>query len=444
MKNKILIAIILAFFLGYFFLYKDGVNLGNVNPKPVYKTVHVQRGDFKVKVSATGIVEPDSQVEIKSKASGQILKFSFNEGDYIKKGHLLIKLDKSDEQRNVNKAMADVQSASARLKTAVTNLTLQKNKYATDLKTSKSNLESSEASLKESEYKLKRQRDLFKQKVSSREALDSAETNYKIIQENFVQAEAQLIGARNSKYDISLRENDIELAKADMIRAEIALEEAEERLDETEIFAPMDGVLITKSVEEGQIISSGISNVSGGTALCLIADISRLFILADIDETDIGSVNIGQKVSITTDAYPNEIFQGKVRRIAPQGQIESNITIFKVKIEIIGSGINVLKPMMTANVEIISSHVKNALYVAREAINKSGNSFYVVLLKGKNTQEINISKGIQNPIYAQIKSGVKENDKLVAGNWEKIQTLKKKDYKKKSTLRKMLWFLRPK
>ena len=443
--KKIIFATVAAIaFLGFFFLDDAGRKLEPAVSKQSYNTVRVLRGDLKIKISATGIVEPYSKVEVKSKASGEILRFSFYEGDFIPKGKLLLRLDESDERRNVSKALADLQSASAKLKNAKTKLKIQKTKYTTDLKTTQSGLESSEVSLKEAREKLRRQLDLYRQKVASEEALDSAKTNFKIAQKSLVQAQAKLVVANDSKYEIHLRENDIQLANADLTRAEITLEEARERLEETEIYAPINGILIKKSVEVGQIISSGISNVSGGTALCLIADTSRLFIKADIDETDVGAIKIGQKVLITTDAFPNKIFQGEVRWIAPQGEIESNITIFKVKIEIIGNDKNLLKPMMTANVEIISRAISDTLYIAREAINKKGERYYVVLLKSGSPEEIEIKTGIQNPIHTQILSGLKVNDELVAGDWDKIKKREESELKKKSTLRKMLWFLRSK
>jgi multidrug efflux pump subunit AcrA (membrane-fusion protein) len=122
-----------------------------------------------VKISATGVVEPNFKVEVKSKASGEVLKFSYEEGDRMEKGTLLLQLDKSDEQRNVAKARAEKSSIVAKLKKAQTALLLQDTKYETDLQKAKSAVESAEASLKESEDKLKRQKDLYEQKFSAKE-----------------------------------------------------------------------------------------------------------------------------------------------------------------------------------------------------------------------------------------------------------------------------------
>jgi len=143
-----------------------------------------------------------------------------------------------------------------------------------------------------------------------------------------------------------MKEHEVELAAAEVIRRQIALDESKERLEETDIYAPISGVIIQKLVEEGQIISSGVSNVSGGTALAEIADMSRIFIIADVDETDIGDIREGQKVDVTADAFYGKIFKGKVLSIGPKGVVENSITIFKVKIEIKGQGKNILKPMI--------------------------------------------------------------------------------------------------
>jgi len=239
-----------------------------------------------------------------------------------------------------------------------------------------------------------------------------------------------------------MKENEIELVQSEVKRSEIAVDEAEERLEETEIFAPIDGVIIEKFIEEGQIIASGISNVSGGTAISTIADISRLFIIADIDETDIGSVKMGHSVRITADAFPNEVFTGKVTRIAPQGLIENSITIFKVKIEVQGPGKNLLKPVMSANIDIVTNHIKDTVYVTRSAIRKDEEGEFAVLLKNDQPEKVRVKTGIKNPIDVQILSGLSPGDEVILGDWEKI--LEESRKKKSSSLRKILWMIRSK
>ena len=441
-KSLIFAGVVLLLILVYFFSPESGSDKDK--PAIGFKSTEVLRGDLVVKISATGIVEPNFKVEVKSKASGEVLKFSFEEGDRIKKDTLLLQLDKSDEQRNVAKAMAEKSSSVARLRKAETALLLQDTKYETDLQKAKSAVESAEVSLKESVDKLQRQKDLFAQEFAAQETLDRSETAFRVNKENLIQAQAQLQAAKDSIYDITMKKNEIELAKADLERADIELEEVQERLDETEIFAPITGVIIEKLVEQGQIIASGISNVSGGTALATIADMSRLFIIADVDETDIGAVELGQSVTITADAFPDTNFQGKVKRIAPQGKVENSITIFKVKIEVLGAGKNILKPMMSSNIEIVTASVKDTIYLSRGAVRKEGDGVYAVILEDGLPKKIPIEIGIENPIHTQVLSGLEAGQKVILGDWEKLLAEAGNQDKKGSTMKKILWMIRSK
>jgi len=438
--KKVLIFVGVALFLTWFYFFPSN---GSAEPqKPVFKTSEILHGDLLIKVLATGIVEPNFKVEVKSKASGEVLSFPFEEGDYVKKGALLLQLDKSDEKRNVAKARTELASSSAKLKKAETALLLQKTKHDTDIKSSQSEIETALANLKESEDKLKRQSELFEKKFVSQESLDTAKTLFKVNQEKLVQAQTRHQAAKDSIHDITMKENEIELVLSEVKRSDIAVDEAEERLDETEIFAPINGVIIEKLVEEGQIIASGISNVSGGTAIATIADMSRLFIIADIDETDIGSVKIGHAVQITADAFPNEVFKGKITRIAPQGVIDNSITIFKAKIEIRGTGKILLKPMMSANIDIVTHQVKDTVYVTRAGIRKDEEGEFAVILKNDQPEKVRIKTGIKNPIHIQIISGLNPDEEVILGDWEKA--LQEAKEKKGSSLRKILWMIRSK
>ncbi|MEE3253695.1 MAG: efflux RND transporter periplasmic adaptor subunit [Nitrospinota bacterium] len=412
--------------------------------KPKFKISKVSQGSISVKISATGIVEPNFKVEVKSKASGEVLSFPKHEGDRVKKGTLLLKLDKSDEKRNVDKAKSDLSSSTAKLKKAGTALLLQKTKYKTDIKTAESEVQKTIFNLKESEDKLKRQIELFEQKVVSQESLENSQTLYEVNQQKLIQAESQLQQAKDSIHDIAMKENEIELVNTEVQRAEIALDEVEERLEETEIFAPITGVIIEKLVEVGQIIASGISNVNGGTALATIADMSRLFIIADIDETDIGSIKIGHAVTITADAFPDKKFKGLVKRIAPQGLVENSITIFKVKIEVLGKGRKILKPMMSANIDIVTDHVENTILTSRAGIREGENEKFAMVLKNDKPEKVIVKTGIRNPIQVEIVSGLNPEDEVILGDWEKVLEEAKEQNKKVSSLKKILWMIRSK
>ena len=141
MKKKTLIYLLLGL-LGVGILWIFAGKGSPKNPEKIpFKTAQVVQGDLVVKISATGVVKPNFQVEVKSKASGEVLKFKYEEGDRIKKGQLLLQLDKSDEIRSVARSKADLSSASAKLNKAKTALLSQKTKYQTTLKTSQSQVQ---------------------------------------------------------------------------------------------------------------------------------------------------------------------------------------------------------------------------------------------------------------------------------------------------------------
>lgn len=253
-----------------------------------YKEFVVERGVFRQDVSATGVVKPTDRIEIKSKASGKIDLLPLEEGDAVKKGDLICRLDKTDVQADVDQRRADLDIA--------------------------------EAELAQAQNTFERRNKLFEKGLISKEELDN---------------------------------NDLSLAQANgkLVRARIAYDQALVRLDETEVRSPIDGIILKKLVEAGQIISSGINNVSGGTAIVAIADMSRVYIEVGIDEIDVGKVRIGQKAMVVADAFPQRSFEGTIIRMAPEAKVEQNVTQFNVVVEVENKR-GKLKSGMNASVEI--------------------------------------------------------------------------------------------
>ena len=442
MRKILSVVTIIIFVFIAIYLIPNNSNGNSTKLIVPYKTVKALKGDLIIKISAKGIVEPNFKVEVKSKASGKVLTFPFEEGDYLKKGEALLHLNKNDETRSVAKANADLKSSEASLEISKTALLLQKNRYETNLKLSESEVEEANVNLKDSLDNKNRQSDLYKKKYTSKESIDKSITNYKVNKENLTQAIARLRASKDAIHDITMKEYEVELASAEVTRRQVALDESSERLEETDIYAPINGVIIQKLVEEGQIISSGISSVSGGTPLAEIADMSRMFIMADVDETDIGEIRVGQKVEVTADAFYGETFQGKVLRISPKGIVVNSITIFKVKVEILGDSKNLLKPMMSSNVDIITKKIKNTTYIAREAIRETDDKSNVVILTDDMPKEISITVGVQTPIYAEILSGINHDQDVIIGDWEKLLKETTELNSKGSSLKKILWMLR--
>lgn len=163
----------------------------------------------------------------------------------------------------------------------------------------------------------------------------------KIQEHRVTQSKDALELALANKKQIDLKEKDLESSNAQLMRSASALQLAKESYDDTVIRAPISGTILEKKVEEGQVIVSSFggggrsgSVSSEGQVLATMADLEKVFVATEVDETDIGKVKVGQPVTITVEAYPDQPLQGEVLRIAPQGQVVQNVTTFKVITEI--------------------------------------------------------------------------------------------------------------
>jgi HlyD family secretion protein len=306
MKRKPLIlagTLVLAAVAVYLFVTGAGDD-EDVSPAEIRRVVSVARGDLELTVSADGVVQPINRVEVKSKASGQIEQLNFEEGQVVEKGDLLIALDQRTTLNDYEQAKADLEVAEA-------NLTQQQNNF-------------------------KRTQELFEKKLISEQERDQAHVEY-------------------------VR------AKANLVKAEAFLSSADERLRDTRIRVPISGIVLTKDVEIGQIISSGVTNVGGGTLLATVADMNEVYVETSVDEVDIGNVSVGQDAQVVADAYPEEIFSGEVVRIAPLGLTQQNVTIFTVVIQVTNWG-GKLKAGMSASVDIEVFRRTQVVLVPNEAL----------------------------------------------------------------------------
>jgi HlyD family secretion protein len=154
-----------------------------------------------------------------------------------------------------------------------------------------------------------------------------------------------------SPQDLEAAQQSAADARAALVRADTTLRLAKERLDDVIIRAPTTGTILTRTVETGQIIASATQNVSGGTTLFTMADLSNMQVRAKVDEVDIGQVRPGQKVRVSVDAYPGRTFEGQVTKIEPLAVVEQNVTLFAVLVRL-GNPEGLLQPGMNADVSI--------------------------------------------------------------------------------------------
>ena len=273
-------------------------------PQPTYQSLPVVRRDIVVSALASGSVQPDTTVEVKSKASGEILDLVVETGQAVKRGDLMVRVDPRIPKNSVAQAQADLVVAQARL----TNANSQK----------------------------RRADELFKSQSITEQEHEQALLDYAN-------------------------------ANAEVIRARVALDNAKDQLDDTNVRAPINGTIIEKQVERGQVISSPTNDVGGGTVLLKMADLNLVQVRTLVDETDIGKIQPGQRATVTVDAFPNRPFEGTVLKIEPQALTEQNVTMFPVLVRIDNKD-GLLRPGMNAEVEVHVGRRNNVLAVPNAAL----------------------------------------------------------------------------
>ncbi len=271
---------------------------------PRYKEVTAERADFRIAVTANGLVKPIDRIELKSKASGAVIELPIEVGDQVEKGALIAKLDQVDERTALAQARADLDIARAELDLA--------------------------------EKNFERRQQLFSGDIISKEAQDQTEL-------------------------------DLAVARSKLVQATTALDRAEEQMEDTVITSPVDGIILQKYVERGQIIASGVSNVGGGTPIADVADMRDVHIEAGIDEIDISKIAVGQKAAIRAEAYPERVYTGEVVRIAPEARVEQNVTLFDVVVRVENIDAN-LKSGMNATVEVVIVEQPDLLTIPMAAL----------------------------------------------------------------------------
>jgi len=306
--KKVILSLAAVIIIVIIFIFNPFKGSSDSQSAPIQtSTATVERGNLIIAINSTGIIEPIQTVELKSKASGEIIEFPFEEGDPVTKGQQIVRLDPTTAKNEFDQAQADLEVATVALSQAIKQTDRQKQMYDQGL-------------ISELDY------------------------------ENALLAKEQ--------------------ANSNLIKAKTALDDAKERLSDTVIESPISGIMLIKYVEEGQIIASGISAVSGGTTIASVADLSKVSVRTSVDEVDIGQIQTGQKATVIAESYPDREFRGEVIRIHPQAIVEQNVTTFDVTIEVDNTD-GLLMAGMNASVEIIAGFKENILLVPREALTDS-------------------------------------------------------------------------
>ena len=323
-----------------------------------YKKENVSTKKLELSIEASGIIEAISSVEIKSKASGEVLFLGAEVGDLVKKGSILGQIDQRTPKNILDQ--------------------------------SKSDLEASKVRLENAKSQFERGKELHSQgSISDKEFED--------IQESYAQA------------------------KSTVVRTEVTYENAKIALDDTIVRSPVEGTIISRPVEVGQVISSPTQAVGGGTVLMTMADLSKVRVRALVDEIDVGKVSIGQTVSIKVAAYRDQEFFGIVSKIEPMAMVEQNVTTFPVLIDIdnddnlllLGMNTDVVIEVLNKDVSLstptMSLRTRKDIYSAANILNipkQTVDQFLAEKVEGENFNKYIVIKETSNgPTLTWVKIG---------------------------------------
>ena len=396
-------------------------------PAPPPPTAKVQRGNILLTVEATGSVESNLDVEIKSKASGEVIELPYDVSDRVPKfvpgrndkDALLVALEPIDEQRNVQRAEALHDAARARLEQSRQNLAIAVIQQQASRPRAEANLAAAKAKAQLAEITLQRLKRLLEKNTVAQQEVDAAQADLEVAQAQERISQAGVEELKTLEASVSLRQAEVDLAQASLAGTQVDLADTKRRLEETRIYSPIDGVVTSRDVSIGQIVASGIINVGGGTALMTVSDLSRIFVEAVVDESDIGRLvetgKLGQEVSITADAYPGRRFSGLIERITPRGVSEAKVVSFIVKIEVAGGGKELLLPKMTANVTIMANEKKDVLLIPNAAVQYDKDRPWVNLLRDGKFVIQYVKLGLNDGLQAEVVEGLSEGDQVQVG-----------------------------
>lgn len=364
MKKKVIIIVSAALGIAILvYLYTGSGSNGRAQGQEV-TTAKVEKGDLRIEVLATGTVVPEVEVIVKSKAGGEIKSFPHHEGDIVGKGETIVSLDPATEQARTNQAEATLLASQARL---------------------------AKASIadKDAKTKLNRAEGLYADGIVSRQDLEDAQILYE------------------------KAASDVKVAEAELAQAKEALREQRERLADTEVKAPYTGTILKKYVDVGQVISSSLSSFSDGTQIFSMANLDKIYVDAMVDEVDISKIVVGQEVNVSVDSLAGKAFAAKVERIAPKGEVQRTVTIFKVFVRIMDKDKALLKPGMTSDVSILIDIRKGVNLVPSAALKLKDKSTGVYVMEAGQPVWVEVNSGATDGRMTEVNGGLTPGAEVV-------------------------------
>jgi HlyD family secretion protein len=372
------------------------------------------RGDLTQSVASTGQVASNSDVPIKCLASGTVTKVPFNISDHVKAGDLLLQVDPTTEDIALEQAKSELAQSQSKLTEAKETADMARLDLQTATETAEANILSAQIKATNLRRAADREAQLLSQKQVAPQDEETAQTNAAAAQNALALALVAREELKSQAVALALKEEDVRLAAEAVHLNQIQVNNAQTQRDYCTVTAPIDGVVTDMETQLGGMMSSASVNAGGGTTAMTISDMSKIFVNASVDESDIGGVELGQPVEITADAFPDKVFTGKVVLIATLGINTSNVVTFNVKIEVTSPNRDLLKLLMTANVKILEATRKDVVMVPMMAVIHRGNQTLVSVVKPDNsTDDHPVRLGIHDLENQQIVSGIKEGDKVL-------------------------------
>ncbi|MEO8033904.1 MAG: efflux RND transporter periplasmic adaptor subunit [Acidobacteriota bacterium] len=271
--------------------------------------------DVQVKVTEVGNVQPEVKVDVKSAVSGKVIEILHRDGDYVKRGEILARVE---PDLNQAQSLADVKnqlsSAQIRYSQAKKNYEQDHSLFVSGLLATKQNRDS------ESEY------------LAAKQEYEKAQEKYNLVE-----------------------------------KSGIPISQSAASFQGSNVTAPMSGIVLTKNVEIGETVTSGVSSFNAGTVMFSVADTAKMIVKAGVNEVDIGKIHVSMPVKVTLDAYPKVSFAGRIDRIAPAVRLDDKVRVFDVEIRLDAQG-RELRSGMTANIEVVGERKEKVLTVPVEAV----------------------------------------------------------------------------
>ena len=334
---------------------------GKKEEKISFETAKVEKSDIHTSITATGTIEPVTSVTVGTQVSGIVSKLYVDYNSVVKKGQVIAELDR-------------------------TNL-------ISELNTAKANLASSESSMAYEKANYNRYKTLYDKGLVSADEYESA-----------------LLSYRKAKEDVSTKRESVNKAQTNLGYATIT--------------SPIDGVVLSKSVAEGQTVAASFNTPE---LFSIAQDLTDMRVIADIDEADIGGVKEGQRVSFTVDAFPDDHFEGQVTQVRQQATTESNVVTYEVVISAPNNDLK-LKPGLTANVTIFTMEKNDVMsvpskalrFIPTEAFLKKGQTISdcegehkLWTLEDNTFKAHKVEIGTSNGLVTEIISGIPEGTEIL-------------------------------